>query len=112
MHAPAEMPEVYGDLKFSQWWRRPCEYIWLDDMPVAVVDNVQSSPAIYYVQVDHLQRPARMTCRALKKRRGASEGDHFCAVRAPFFFEHDKEIFGEDSNQALLNVFDWWPCGL
>ena len=38
------------------------EYIWLDDMPVAVVDNVQSgSPVIYYVHVDHLMRPARMT---------------------------------------------------
>jgi RHS repeat-associated protein len=37
------------------------EYIWLNDMPVAVVDNVNTSPVIYYVQVDHLLRPARMT---------------------------------------------------
>ena len=38
------------------------EYIWLDDMPVAVVDNVASgNPVIYYVHVDHLMRPARMT---------------------------------------------------
>ena len=37
------------------------EYIWLNDMPVAVVDNVDTTPVIYYVQVDHLMRPARMT---------------------------------------------------
>ena len=38
------------------------EYIWLDDMPVAVVDNVLSgTPVIYFVHVDHLMRPARMT---------------------------------------------------
>ena len=38
------------------------EYVWLDDMPVAVVDNVASgNPVIYYVHVDHLMRPARMT---------------------------------------------------
>ena len=38
------------------------EYIWLDDMPVAVVDNVASgNPVIYYVHVDHLMRPARLT---------------------------------------------------
>ena len=29
------------------------EYIWLDDMPVAVVDNVASgNPVIYFVHVD------------------------------------------------------------
>jgi len=38
------------------------EYIWLDDMPVAVADNVASgNPVIYFVHVDHLMRPARMT---------------------------------------------------
>jgi RHS repeat-associated protein len=37
------------------------EYIWLNDMPVAVVDNVATTPVIYYVQTDHLMRPARMT---------------------------------------------------
>jgi RHS repeat-associated protein len=37
------------------------EYIWLNDMPIAVVDNVNTTPVIYYVQVDHLMRPARMT---------------------------------------------------
>lgn len=37
------------------------EYIWLDDMPAAVVDNVDTTPVIYYVQTDHLMRPARMT---------------------------------------------------
>lgn len=38
------------------------EYIWLNDIPVAVVDNVASgSPVIYFVHTDHLGRPARMT---------------------------------------------------
>ncbi len=38
------------------------EYIWLNDLPVAVVDNVNTaSPAVYYVHSDHLGRPARMT---------------------------------------------------
>ena len=38
------------------------EYIWLNDMPVAVVDGVNTStPTIYYVHVDHLMRPIRMT---------------------------------------------------
>jgi RHS repeat-associated protein len=37
------------------------EYIWLNDMPIAVVDNVNTTSAIYYVHVDHLMRPARMT---------------------------------------------------
>ncbi len=41
--------------------RRLREYIWLNDMPVAVVDNVNTTPVIYDVQVDHLMRPARMT---------------------------------------------------
>ncbi|QGM47158.1 hypothetical protein [Methylocystis heyeri] len=40
-------------------WR---EYIWLDDLPVAVVDGVNTgSPKLYYVHTDHLGRPARMT---------------------------------------------------
>jgi RHS repeat-associated protein len=30
-------------------------------MPLAVVDNVATTPVIYYVQADHLMRPARMT---------------------------------------------------
>jgi RHS repeat-associated protein len=38
------------------------EYIWLDDIPLAVVDKVATgSPVIYYVHSDHLGRPARMT---------------------------------------------------
>nr|WP_330085286.1 DUF6531 domain-containing protein [Methylocystis iwaonis] len=37
------------------------EYIWLNDIPVAVVDGVNTAtPAIYYVHTDHLGRPARM----------------------------------------------------
>ena len=38
------------------------EYIWLDDLPVAVVDKVNTAtPAVYWVHSDHLGRPARMT---------------------------------------------------
>ena len=37
------------------------EYIWLYDLPVAVVDQVNTaSPQVYYVHTDHLGRPARM----------------------------------------------------
>jgi len=37
------------------------EYIWLDDLPVAVVDKVNTgSPVLYYVHSDHLGRPAIM----------------------------------------------------
>jgi RHS repeat-associated protein len=38
------------------------EYVWLDDMPLAVVANVDtSSPSLYFVHADHLNRPIRMT---------------------------------------------------
>jgi hypothetical protein len=42
------------------------EYIWLGDMPVAVVDNVasgrrSSTPCKRTISFDHLMRPARMT---------------------------------------------------
>ena len=38
------------------------EYIWMDDLPVAVVSGVNSAnPTLYFVHADHLGRPARMT---------------------------------------------------
>jgi hypothetical protein len=37
------------------------EYTWLNDLPVAVVDAVATSPVIYYVHTDHLFRPVAMT---------------------------------------------------
>jgi RHS repeat-associated protein len=38
------------------------EYIWLDDMPLAVVADVDTpSPNLYYVHADHLDRPLKMT---------------------------------------------------
>ena len=38
------------------------EYIWMDDLPVAVVDNVNmASPIVYRVHTDHLMRPIRIT---------------------------------------------------
>ena len=37
------------------------EYLWLDDLPVAVVDGVSTgSPQLYFVVTDHLGRPAKM----------------------------------------------------
>ncbi len=34
----------------------------MDDLPVAVVDGVNTSaPTLYFVHTDHLGRPARMT---------------------------------------------------
>jgi YD repeat-containing protein len=37
------------------------EYVWLDDMPLAVVANVNTGPNLYFVHVDHLDRPIMMT---------------------------------------------------
>jgi RHS repeat-associated protein len=37
------------------------EYIWLDDLPVAMVDNTGASPTIYYIHTDHLGRPQKIT---------------------------------------------------
>jgi hypothetical protein len=38
------------------------EYIWVDDMPVAVFADLDTaSPQLYYVHPDHLNRPLRMT---------------------------------------------------
>jgi hypothetical protein len=38
------------------------EYVWVDDMPVAVFADLDTaSPQLYYVHPDHLNRPLRMT---------------------------------------------------
>lgn len=37
------------------------EYIWIADRPVAVVANVATTPALYHVHTDHLNRPIAMT---------------------------------------------------
>jgi RHS repeat-associated protein len=37
------------------------EYIWLDDLLVAEIDDTGSSPVMYYVSTDHLGRPQKMT---------------------------------------------------
>jgi RHS repeat-associated protein len=38
------------------------EYIWLDDMPIGVIDQVNTaSPVLYYVHADHLNRPIMVT---------------------------------------------------
>jgi RHS repeat-associated protein len=37
------------------------EYVWFDDMPLALVANVDTSPSLYFVHTDHLDRPIMMT---------------------------------------------------
>jgi uncharacterized protein RhaS with RHS repeats len=37
------------------------EYIWLDDLPVAMVDDTGASPIIYYIQTDQLGTPQKIT---------------------------------------------------
>jgi RHS repeat-associated protein len=36
------------------------EYIWLDDLPVAIVDDTGASPVIYYIQADQLDTPQKI----------------------------------------------------
>jgi RHS repeat-associated protein len=43
------------------------EYVWFDDMPLAVVADVDTvSPKLWYVHADHLNRPIKMTDGATK----------------------------------------------
>ncbi len=38
------------------------EYVWLDDLPLAVVADIDTAtPKLYFVHADHLDRPIRMT---------------------------------------------------
>ena len=37
------------------------EYIWLDDLPVAMIDHTGASPVTYYIHTDQLGRPQKMT---------------------------------------------------
>jgi len=37
------------------------EYIWMDDTPVAMVDDTGSSPVVYDIHTDHLGRPQKLT---------------------------------------------------
>jgi RHS repeat-associated protein len=53
------------------------EYIWLNDMPIAVVDNVDTaSPLTRYVHTDHLLRPIMMT--------GGAKGTVWSATWTPW----------------------------
>jgi YD repeat-containing protein len=36
------------------------EYIWLDDMPVALIDHSGMSPVVYYIHADQLNRPQKI----------------------------------------------------
>jgi RHS repeat-associated protein len=37
------------------------EYIWLNSMPVALVDHTGMSPVLYFIHTDHLNRPQKLT---------------------------------------------------
>src|SRR6185312_11334573 len=37
------------------------EYLWLDDMPVAMVDSTGVSPVLYYIHTDQLGTPQKIT---------------------------------------------------
>jgi RHS repeat-associated protein len=37
------------------------EYIWLDDLPVAMVDDTGASPVLYYIHTDQLGTPQKIT---------------------------------------------------
>ena len=37
------------------------EYIWVDDLPVAVVDSTGSSPAVYYIHTGQMDEPLELT---------------------------------------------------
>ncbi|MFO0992438.1 MAG: RHS repeat-associated core domain-containing protein [Hyphomicrobiales bacterium] len=37
------------------------EYLWLDERPIAIVDNVSTTPVLYFVHADHLARPVLVT---------------------------------------------------
>ncbi|HEX3365538.1 RHS repeat-associated core domain-containing protein [Phenylobacterium sp.] len=52
------------------------EYIWLDDMPVAMIDSTGVSPATYYVHTGQLEEPQTMT--------DASQVDVWDAFVEPF----------------------------
>jgi RHS repeat-associated protein len=52
------------------------EYIWLDDLPLAIEANLDTSQNLYFVHADHLNRPLRMT--------DASESLVWDAVYHPF----------------------------
>ena len=63
------------------------EYIWVDDLPLAIVANANVAPAIYYVHTDHLLRPARMT-------------DNVGAVAWDVIYKP----FGEVNNVAIISA--------
>jgi RHS repeat-associated protein len=44
------------------------EYVWLNDMPVALIDGTPTSPAIAYIQTDHLDTPRTVIDRAGRQR--------------------------------------------
>jgi RHS repeat-associated protein len=37
------------------------EYIWLDDMPVAMVDDTGASPVLYFIHADQINTPQKLT---------------------------------------------------
>src|SRR6185503_13874041 len=51
-------------------------YVWLDDMPVAVIDSTGASPATYYIHTGPLEEPLTMT--------DAAQNDAWDAFVEPF----------------------------
>jgi RHS repeat-associated protein len=44
------------------------EYVWLGDLPVAVIDGPASNPQVYFIQIDHLGTPRVLIDRAGQQR--------------------------------------------
>jgi RHS repeat-associated protein len=67
------------------------EYIWLDDMPVAMIDDAAGTPQVYFIHADHLDRPVMMT--------DASKTVSYDAVFRPF-----GELQSLPVNAATINL--------
>jgi RHS repeat-associated protein len=64
------------------------EYLWLDDLPLAVIADVDTTPQLLFVHADHLDRPIKMT--------NASKAVVWDAVYRPFGEVHS--ITGSATN--------------
>jgi hypothetical protein len=72
------------------------EYVWLNDMPLAVVADVDTtSPQLWFVHADHLERPIKMT--------DGSKATVWDAVYRPFGEVH--AITGAASNNLRFPGF-------
>jgi hypothetical protein len=44
------------------------EYIWLDDLPVAMIDSTGASLSLYFIHTDQLGAPQKLTDGSLNSR--------------------------------------------